>query len=62
MVLSVASFAEDALGPLTLAYLKEGKQPADLVEGFSVPLGTLSAQIKAAYSVGLLSREQYLDL
>ena len=62
LVLSLAAFAEDTLGILLLTYLKDGKQSKELVEGFNAPLGTLSTRIKAAYSIGLLLREQYEDL
>lgn len=62
LALSLSAFAEDTLGRLLLTYLKEGKQSKDLVEGFNAPLGTLSTRIKAAYAIGLLSREQYEDL
>lgn len=62
MVLSLAAFAEDTLGRLLLVYLREDKQAKELVEGFNAPLGTLSTRIKAAYTMGLLTREQYEDL
>lgn len=62
LVLSLAAFAEDTLGRLLLVYMREEKQARDLVDGFNAPLGTLSARIKASYSLGLLTREQYEDL
>lgn len=62
LILALAAFAEDSLEGLLLAYLVPGKQAKDLVEGFNAPLGTLSARIKAAYALGLLTREQYEDL
>jgi hypothetical protein len=62
LALSLAAFSEDTLGRLLLIYLKEGKQSKELVEGFNAPLGTLSTRIKAAYAIGLLTREQYEDL
>lgn len=33
-----------------------------LVEGFNAPLGTFSSRIKAAYALGLLTKDQFLDL
>lgn len=60
--LSLAAFAEDTLGRLLLVYLREDRQAKDLVDGFNAPLGTLSTRIKAAYALGLLTREQYEDL
>jgi hypothetical protein len=62
LALSLAAFAEDTLGRLLLVYLREEKQAKELVEGFNAPLGTLSTRIKAAYALGLLTREQYEDL
>lgn len=62
LILALAAFAEDSLGRLILAYLVEGKQSRELVEGFNAPFGTLSARVKGAYALGLLSREQYEDL
>jgi hypothetical protein len=62
LVLSMAAFAEESLARLLRAYLRPGKAADDLVDGFSAPLGTFSARIKAAYALGLLSNEQMADL
>lgn len=62
MVLSLAAFLEDALGRLLLAYFRDCKATRDLVEGFNAPLGTLSSRIKAAYSFGVVTEEQYKDM
>lgn len=62
LVLSVAAFAEDLLGRMLHAYLRDGKSKTDLIEGFNAPLGTFSARIKAAHAVGLISDEQQNDL
>jgi DNA-binding MltR family transcriptional regulator len=62
LALSLAAFAEDTLGRLLLVYLREEKQSKELVEGFNAPLGTLSTRIKACFSLGLLTKEQYQDL
>ena len=62
MVLSLAAFAEDTLGRLLLVYLRESKQAKELVEGFNAPFGTLSTRIKGAFTIGLLTKEQYEDL
>jgi hypothetical protein len=62
LVLSLAAFAEDTLGRLFLVYMREEKQARELVEGFNAPLGTFSARIKAAFTFGLLTREQFEDL
>lgn len=62
LALALAAFAEDTLGRLLLTYLIDCKQSKDLVEGFNAPLGTLASRMKAAYAVGLLTKEQYEDL
>jgi hypothetical protein len=62
LALALGAFAEETLGRLLLTYLRQGKQSEELVEGFNAPLGTLATRIKAAYALGLLTREQYQDL
>lgn len=62
MVLSLATFIEDTLGRLLLAYFRNCKATRDLVDGFSAPLGTLGSRIKAVYSFGLVTQEQYKDM
>lgn len=62
MVLSLATFVEDTLGRLLLAYFRNCKASKDLVEGFNAPLGTLGTRTKAAYGIGLLTKEQYQDI
>ncbi|MFO0244140.1 MAG: MltR family transcriptional regulator [Acidobacteriota bacterium] len=62
LILSLSAFAEDALGSLLKAYLIPSNASAQLLEGFNAPLGTLSARIKAAYAMGLITKEQFSDL
>lgn len=62
LVLALAAFAEEALGDLIAAFLIEGAPASTLLEGFNAPLGTLSARIKMAYSLGLVTKPQYDDL
>jgi hypothetical protein len=62
LALSLAAFAEDTLGRLLLTYLVDGKQSKDLVDGFNAPLGTLATRMKAAFAIGLLTKDQYEDL
>lgn len=62
LVLSLSAFAEDALGSLLKAYMHPCEATTQLLEGFNAPLGTLSSRIKAAYSLGLTTKEQFLDL
>lgn len=62
IVLTLAAFAEDTLGLLLLAYMREEKQAKELVEGFNAPFGTFSARIKAAFSLGLMLNDSYNSL
>lgn len=62
MVLSLAAFIEDMLGRLLIAYFRDCKATRELVDGFNAPLGTLSARIKAGWSFGLLTEDQYKDM
>jgi hypothetical protein len=62
LVLSLSAFAEDALGSLLKAYLIPSEASTQLLEGFNAPLGTLSARIKAAYAMGLITKNQFSDL
>jgi hypothetical protein len=62
LVLSLATFVEDSLGRLLIAYFRDCKATKALVEGFNAPLGTLSSRVKAAYSFGLIMKQQYEDL
>lgn len=62
LVLSLAAFVEEALGELLKAFMMPSEATSQLLEGFNAPLGTFSSRIKAAYSMGLVTREQFLDL
>ncbi|WP_220377573.1 MltR family transcriptional regulator [Hydrogenophaga borbori] len=62
LVLSLSAFAEDALGSLLKAFMHPCEATTQLLEGFNAPLGTLSSRIKAAYSLGLTTKEQFSDL
>lgn len=62
LVLSLAAFAEEALGELLKAFMTPSEATAQLIEGFNAPLGTFSSRIKAAYAIGLITKEQFLDL
>lgn len=62
LVLSLAAFAEEALGELLKAFLISSDATLQLIEGFNAPLGTFSSRIKAAYATGLITKEQFLDL
>jgi len=62
MVLSLATFLEDTLGRLLLAYFRTCKATKDLVEGFNAPLGTFGSRIKAVYAFGLVTDDQFKDM
>lgn len=62
LVLALAAFAEEALGDLIEAFLIPGDSAKQLLEGFNAPLGTFSARIKMAYSLGLITKRQHADL
>ena len=62
LILSLSAFAEDALGSLLRAFMLPSEATSQLLEGFNAPLGTLSARIKGAYSLGLITKNQFLDL
>jgi DNA-binding MltR family transcriptional regulator len=62
MVLSLATFLEDTLGRLLIAYFRTCKATKDLVEGFNAPLGTFGSRIKAVYAFGLVTDEQFKDM
>lgn len=62
LVLSLAAFAEDALGGLLKAFLLQVPASGQLIDGFGAPLGNFSSRIKAAYSLGLVTKSQFDDL
>ncbi|MBR1267227.1 hypothetical protein JQ629_06870 [Bradyrhizobium sp. AUGA SZCCT0222] len=62
LILALAAFAEEALGDLIEAFLISGDPAKRLLEGFNAPLGTFSARIMMAYSLGLVTKRQRADL
>lgn len=62
LVLSLAAFAEEALGSLLKAFMLPVPTTEALIDGFNAPLGNFSSRIKAAYSFGLVSKKQFDDL
>src|SRR5690554_3598617 len=62
LILSLAAFSEEALGELLKAFMMPSDATKQLVEGFNAPLGTFSSRIKAAYALGLITKDQFLDL
>lgn len=62
LILSLAAFAEEALGRLIEAFMLPVQASKDLLTGFNAPLGTFSSRIKASYALGLINEEQFRDL
>jgi DNA-binding MltR family transcriptional regulator len=62
MVLSMSSFMEDLLGNIIKDFMLDVTAATDLVEGFNAPLGTFSARTKAAYALGLISKDEHKDI
>ncbi|MDO8715109.1 MAG: hypothetical protein Q7K13_11675 [Polynucleobacter sp.] len=62
LVLTLAAFADDSLRELLLSYMFDNAATKKLVSGFDAPLGTFSAKINAAFSLGLITPGQYSDL
>jgi DNA-binding MltR family transcriptional regulator len=58
----VASFAEECLGRLLKAFLREVKAADELLEGFNAPLGTFASRTKLCHAMGLLTDAQFRDL
>lgn len=62
LILSLAAFAEEALGRLIEAFMLPVQASKDLLTGFNAPLGAFSSRIKASYALGLINEEQFKDL
>jgi mannitol operon repressor len=54
-----AAMLDDMLEKIILAFLIDSKDTKKLLSGLNAPLGTLSARIIAAYSLGLISEGEY---
>ncbi|TJV67883.1 MAG: transcriptional regulator [Mesorhizobium sp.] len=54
-VMVACSYLDEQLRGIIDAYLIEDSDKAVLLDGFNAPLGTFSARIKAAHSLGLIS-------
>ena len=58
LALSLAAYAEEALGDLLAAYMRQGESAEALLHGFNAPLGNFSARTKAALALGLITSQQ----
>jgi mannitol operon repressor len=56
-----ATMIDDLLGKCIRSFLIDHKDVEQLLEGFNAPLGSFSARIVAAFSLGLLSGSEYSD-
>ena len=61
VVLIACATIHDLLGRLLELFLASHKAVEELLTGTFAPLGTFSARIKAAVSLGLISDEEYRD-
>ena len=61
-VLISTGFLEEQLKQILLAFMLQGSQAEDLVDGGNAPLGTFSSRITACYVLGLISQNEHDDL
>jgi DNA-binding MltR family transcriptional regulator len=61
-VLISLSMLDDQLRQIIHAFLLDHPRTKPLLEGFNAPLGTLSARALVAFSLGLISEDEYADL
>jgi DNA-binding MltR family transcriptional regulator len=59
VVLVAVAMLDDILGKCIRAFLVENDEIDKLLGGLNAPIGTLSARIRFAYSLGLLSKAEY---
>lgn len=62
LIVSLGSFAEEALGILIVAFLRKNASARYLTTGFNAPFGSFSAKIKGCHALGLITDEQFSDL
>jgi hypothetical protein len=60
-VLIASTMIEDLLGRSIRAFLVEDGKVDRLLDGFNAPLGTFSARVLGAFSLGLLSEEEFQE-
>jgi DNA-binding MltR family transcriptional regulator len=59
VVLVAVAMLDDILGKCIRGFLVENEEVDKLLRGLNAPLGSLSARIRFAYSLGLLSKAEY---
>jgi hypothetical protein len=62
LVLSLAAFAEEALGHLLKTFMLPNQSAVKLLTGFNAPFGTFSTRIKGCHALGLIEDIQAADL
>lgn len=62
LIVSLGSFAEQALESLISAFLRQNASARFLTDGFNAPFGSFSAKIKGCHALGLITDEQFSDL
>jgi hypothetical protein len=55
--LAAAAFAEEILDAILSSFLADVPETRQLMDGFAAPIGSFSARIKLAYTLGLLHKE-----
>lgn len=60
-VLVCCSFLDEQLKDIIDAFLLDGSDKNEILEGFNAPIGTFSARIKMAHCLGLISDEEKND-
>jgi mannitol operon repressor len=60
--LAAATYLDERLKGILESFLSDTKATQELLGGFNAPLGTFSARIKAAYSLGLIQDNEFEEL
>ena len=61
-VLIASAVLDEWLSEILLSFLSDTKSSKDLIEGFNAPLGTFSARVCAAYSLGLIQDNEFREI
>ena len=60
--LTAAAYLEESLEDILRQFLAAVKETERLLSGYNAPLGTFSAKASAAFSLGLIQRNEYEEL
>jgi DNA-binding MltR family transcriptional regulator len=61
-VLAAAAYLDERLSEMLKVFFADVKQADELLFGVNAPLGTYSARINAAYSLGLIQENEFNEL